>query len=81
MDRPGPTAVRELAGALTGPDGSQQRIYEHLGLPCDPDRLPAFKAAIRPPEATARRLYTPRSRQLVREAYHFELRYFGHKFP
>ena len=58
-----------------------QRICEHLGLPWDPERLPAFKAGIRPPEATARRLYTPRSRQLVREAYHFELRYFGYKFP
>ena len=59
-----------------------QRICERLGLPWDPERLPAFKAGLRPPEATARRLYTtPRSRQLVREAYRFELRYFGYKFP
>ena len=58
-----------------------QRICKRLGLPWDPERLPAFKAGLRPPEATARRLYTPRSRQLVREAYRFELRHFGYKFP
>jgi hypothetical protein len=58
-----------------------QRICERLGLPWDPERLPTFKAGLRPPEATARRLYTPRSRQLVRKAYRFELRYFGYKFP
>jgi hypothetical protein len=58
-----------------------QRICHRLGLPWEPERLPAFKTGIRPREATAQRLYTPRSRQLVRQAYRFELRYFGYEFP
>ena len=58
-----------------------QRICQRLGLRWEPERLPAFKAGIRPPQATAQRLYTPRSRQLVREAYRFELRYFSYNFP
>ena len=66
VDRPGPTAVRELAGALTGPmdrntfcikgqfaldevirheilAADMQRICERLGLPWDPERLPALQ--------------------------------------
>jgi hypothetical protein len=58
-----------------------QRICQRLGLRWRPERLPAFKAGIRPPEATAQRLYTPRSRQMVREAHRFELRYFSYEFP
>jgi hypothetical protein len=58
-----------------------QRICERLSLPWEPERLPAFKAGIRPREATAQRLYTPRARELVRQAYRFELRHFGYKFP
>jgi hypothetical protein len=58
-----------------------QRICERLTLPWEPERLPAFKAGIRPREATAEQLYTPRARALVRQAYRFELRYFGYKFP
>jgi hypothetical protein len=58
-----------------------QRICLRLGLPWELERLPAFKAGRRPREATAQRLYTPRSRQLVTEAYLFELRYFGYDFP
>ena len=58
-----------------------QRICEHLGLRWEPERLPAFKAGIRPPEATAQRLYTARSRKIVRQAYRFELRYFRYDFP
>jgi hypothetical protein len=58
-----------------------QRICTRLSVPWEPERLPAFKAGIRPREATARRLYTSRSRQLVRKAFRFELQYFGYKFP
>jgi hypothetical protein len=58
-----------------------ERICGRLGLPWEPERLPAFKAGIRPREATAGRLYTARARQLVSEAYRFELRHFGYTFP
>jgi len=58
-----------------------QRICQRMSLPWEPKRLPAFKSGIRPREATAERLYTPRSRQLVSQAYQFELRHFGYEFP
>jgi hypothetical protein len=56
-------------------------ICRRLGLPWEPDRMPAFKAGVRPPQATAERLYTARSRQLVTRACQFELEYFGYEFP
>jgi hypothetical protein len=58
-----------------------QRICRRLGLPWEPQRVPTFKMGIRPREASAQRLYTPRSRDLVAKAYQFELGYFGYDFP
>lgn len=57
------------------------RVCARLDLPWEPERLPSFKAGIRPPEAVAARLYNEASREIVREAYAFELREFGYGFP
>jgi hypothetical protein len=58
-----------------------ERICRHLRVVWEPAALPAFKAGIRPPQATAERLYTPRSRALVARACRFELEQFGYDFP
>jgi hypothetical protein len=58
-----------------------ERVCDKLGVPWEPVRFPALKAGVRPPEAAAERMYTPRSRELVAKAYRFELRYFGYEFP
>jgi len=61
--------------------GDLERVCERLCVPWEPARLPAFKAGVRPREATAERLYTPRARELAAAAYQFELEYFGYDFP
>jgi len=53
-------------------------VCAQLNLPWNPSRLPAFKAGIRPPEATVEKLYTETSKEIVRKAYDFELRTFGY---
>ena len=58
-----------------------QRICDRLGVAWEPDRLPSFKTGIRPPGITAKDLYTEKSREIVRQAYQFELDYFGYSFP
>jgi hypothetical protein len=58
-----------------------ERICGRLGVVWAPARLPAFKVGIRPWQATAERLYTPRSRELVTCACRFELEHFGYEFP
>ena len=58
-----------------------ERICDRLGVAWEPDRLPSFKAGIRPPGITAKDLYTEKSREIVRQAYQFELDYFGYSFP
>jgi hypothetical protein len=58
-----------------------ERLCGRLGLPWEPERLPAFKRGIRPKWATAAALYTPRSREIVRTLFAFELGEFGYSFP
>jgi Sulfotransferase family len=61
--------------------GDLERICNRLGVPWEPEQLPNFKAGIRPPGITAQDLYTERSREIVCQAYAFELEYFGYSFP
>ena len=58
-----------------------ERVCGRLGVPWEPARLPTFKAGIRPPGATVRRLYTDAARERVRQEYALELEMFGYKFP
>lgn len=58
-----------------------QAVCERLGIDWQPERLATFKAGIRPPTATARAMYSPRSREIVSAAYAYELDFFGYSFP
>jgi hypothetical protein len=57
-----------------------ERICVRLALPWEPDRLPTFKAGVRPAWAVVEALYSPRSEEIVRKAYAFELDVFGYSF-
>jgi hypothetical protein len=58
-----------------------ERICRHLGVPWDPAWLPRFKTEVRREESTVSRLYREPARQLVAEAYDFEIQHFGYRFP
>ncbi len=57
------------------------RICQRLGVEWIPSRLPTFKVGVRPEKATAAWLYTDAARAIIRQAYAFELDYFGYDFP
>ncbi|MCA9054650.1 MAG: sulfotransferase family 2 domain-containing protein [Planctomycetaceae bacterium] len=56
-------------------------VCRRLQIPWEPNRLPRFKAGMRPPEATVTSLFSPRSRQMVEETYAWEFENFGYSFP
>lgn len=56
-------------------------LCAHLGLPWEPQRLPQFKAGIRPRDVALDELFTPRARALVAAQCGFELDRFGYRFP
>lgn len=58
-----------------------EAVCARLGLPWEPERLPRFKAGIRPREAAPEALFTPRARALVEAQCAFELDLFGYAFP
>lgn len=58
-------------------DGLQE-ICRRLELPWQPERLPTFKAGIRPPDATVAAFYGTAARQRVAEAFAFEFDHFGY---
>ena len=57
-----------------------ERICGKLEVPWEPERLPTYKAGVRP-EGTIAEMYTDRARELVAEKYAFELDKFGYRFP
>lgn len=63
-----------LAAELAG-------LCKRLGFDWEPQRLPRFKTGVRPMEATAAALYTPRARQIVEEVYAWELDHWEYTFP
>jgi hypothetical protein len=56
-------------------------ICTRLGVAWEPERMPTFKAGIRPKDATVAALYTPKSRRLVEHVCARELAMFGYEFP
>jgi hypothetical protein len=58
-----------------------ERVCARFKIPWDPAAFPILKAGFRPREARSKLLYTPKSRQMVEEAYAYELDYFKYMFP
>jgi hypothetical protein len=56
-------------------------ICARLGIAWEPERMPTFKAGIRPKDATVAQLFTPKSRAIVERACARELALFGYAFP
>ena len=56
-------------------------VCHRLEIPWEPERMPKFKAGLRPPEATVAALYTPQTRASVERAYDWELQHLGYGFP
>ncbi len=58
-----------------------ERLCARFKIPWQPALFPSLKAGFRPHEARVKSLYTKKSRQIVEEAYSYELDYFGYSFP
>lgn len=58
-----------------------KRICNHLWLPFEQKYLPTFKKGFRRQEATVDRLFSPLSRQLVKQNFAFEIDCFNYTFP
>jgi hypothetical protein len=56
-------------------------ICTRLGIAWEPGRMPTFKAGIRPKDATAAQLFTPKSRAIIERVCARELALFGYAFP
>jgi len=56
-------------------------ICARLGIAWEPERMPTFKAGIRPKDATAAQLFTPKSRAIIERVCARELALFGYAFP
>lgn len=54
------------------------RLCERLGVPWQPEGFPRLKVKHRRPGATARDLYTDRSRRVVARKYAYEIERFGY---
>ena len=55
-----------------------QQVCTQLDLPWQPERLPTFKAGIRPPDATVQAFYGVAARQVVAQAFAFEFEAFSY---
>jgi hypothetical protein len=55
-----------------------EALCGHLGLPWEPERLPRFKAGLRPAESRPDALFTPRAVALIEAACAWELENFGY---
>lgn len=58
-----------------------ERICDQLGVPWEPSALPFLKKGIRPQQATIEELYSEKSKEIVKEAFSFELKHFNYAFP
>jgi hypothetical protein len=58
-----------------------REVCRRLGIDNDASSVPGLKTNIRPPGAKASDLYSEKSREIIEEAFRFELDYFGYSFP
>jgi len=57
-----------------------QAVCTRLGVPWEPGRLPTLKGGFRPKESQVEAMFTPRSEEMARRTYAFELENFGYSF-
>jgi hypothetical protein len=58
-----------------------EAVCRRLRLPWEPERLPRFKAGIRPADATAASLYSEAARAIVERHHADSIARFGYTFP
>jgi hypothetical protein len=58
-----------------------EKICARLKIPWEPALLPTLKSGFRPREANSKSLYTKKSKEIVKEAYSYELEHFRYSFP
>lgn len=58
-----------------------REVCKHLDLPFEPERIPRFKAGIRPGGHTVTEFYDAATEEAVRQRYQFEFSHFGYQMP